>query len=111
VAPDESWLIVPGFGLPDAEGVDYYLLRRSEQDIWSEPIRLDAISSAARREWSATVSPDGSAIFFMSDRQDLVERAPAQMSWNSLLDLQFSTPNGTTAIWWMEASFLDKMMD
>lgn len=111
VAPDESWLIVPGFGLPDAEGVDYYLLRRSEQDVWSEPVRLDAISSAARREWSATVSPDGSAIFFMSDRQDMLERASTPMTWNSLLELQLSAPNGTPAIWWMDASFLDNMID
>jgi hypothetical protein len=112
VAPDESWLIVPAFGLADSRGgVDYYLLRRSADDVWSEPLHLAAISSEGRREWSATVSPDGSALFFMSDRHDLRDRAGDTLTWNSMQELQISPPNGSTAIWWIDASFLDNMMD
>ncbi len=72
VAPDETFVIVPAMGREDSlGGVDYYVVFRSDDDTWSEPINLGpTINQPAGREWSASLSPDGKYLFFMSSRSD-----------------------------------------
>ena len=41
VAADESFAIVPALGREDGlGGVDYYVVFRSEDDTWSEPVNM-----------------------------------------------------------------------
>jgi len=61
VAPDESYLIIPAYGMADSRGAtDYYIVFRSPDDAWSEAVNLgDAVNTAGGREFSPYVSPDG----------------------------------------------------
>lgn len=71
ISPDESYIIVPNGQSSDSYGgSDYYVcFRNDEDDSWSSPIHLNSnINSSYSQEWSASVSPDGLYLFFMSDR-------------------------------------------
>ena len=111
IAPDESYLIVPAYGLEDSRGAtDYYIVFRSPDDTWSEPVNLgDAVNTDGGREYSAYVSPDGRALFFMSARQTLADRAPSPLTVASLHELHAAPGNGLENIWWMDASFLKEL--
>jgi len=107
VAPDESFLILPIYGREDSiGGVDYYVVFRSEDDRWSEPINLgDKINTPTGAEWSASLSPDGKVLFFMSSRSVIVNRrAPRRMGYDELRKLHELSMNGNPDIWWVDAA-------
>ena len=110
VAPDESYVIVPTAGLADTRGgVDYYITFRSEDDAWTEPLNMgDRVNSSDGSEWSASVSPAGRVLFFMSARQpDLEPDAP--LDYGRLLDMQSRPQNGNADIYWMSADVIGEL--
>ena len=106
IAPDESYLIVPAVGMPDAyDGVDYYIVFRDSEDTWSEPVNLGkSINLDNVRGWSPYVSPDGRFFFFMATRTHEIEEA--DWNYNKLKELYASPGNGNADIYWMDAGFL-----
>jgi len=106
IAPDESYLIVPIFGLDDSlGGTDYYLVRRNPDDTWLAPVHLGPeINSASRQEWSTALSPDGAYLFFMTDRPDTSLGTGSRLTPDRLRDLHNSPGTGQTGIWWIPTS-------
>lgn len=106
VDPQERFLIVPIFGLPDSRGgVDYYLVARDADDSWHDPVNLgDPVNSDARREWSATLSPDGGALFFMSDRPLPIADDAPRLTRDRLRALHGTPGTGQSGIWWINTS-------
>ncbi len=111
VAPDESYLIVPVYGLPDSRGgTDYYVCFRLGDGSWSEPINLgDGVNSADGDEYSASVSPDGKHLFFMSGRMPPPAEIPSPLTLGWMRRLHGSAPNGLSAIWWVDAGVIGKL--
>jgi hypothetical protein len=112
VAPDETFAIVPAMGREDGlGGVDYYVVFRSDDDTWSEPINMgDAINQPEGREWSASLSPDGKYLFFMSSR--LVDGADLPLTGRSisdLLTLSAQPGHGSSDIWWVSAEVIEQL--
>jgi len=112
VAPDESFVIVPAMGREDGlGGVDYYVVFRSDDDRWSEPILLgEPVSQAQGREWSASFSPDGQYLFFMSSRSP--GGVPADLSGmkiDGLQELASQPGRGGSAIWWIDMEVVRKL--
>ena len=109
VAPDESYLIVCAQGRPENLGaVDYWIAFRDDDDTWHAPVNLGpAVNGAGREGWSASVSPDGRVLFFMSRRT--VHDLAAPRSWASLQAMHDAPGNGHGQIWWMDAAFLDAL--
>jgi hypothetical protein len=111
VASDESYMIVPAVGMPDAyDGVDYYIVFRDKEDKWSEPINMGAeVNQDNARGWSPYVSPGGEALFFMATRTNEVEEA----DWNyeNLKVLNDSPGNGNADIYWVNAGFFHILKD
>ena len=112
VAPDESFAIVPAVGREDSlGGPDYYIVFRSPDDTWSEPVNMGpAINQPAGREWSASLSPDGKYLFFMSSRT--VGSAPLDLSGTTifeLLDLSTQAGQGSSGIWWVSTEIIDQL--
>jgi len=105
VAHDESYMIVPAVGMPDAfDGVDYYIVFRDQNDHWSEPVNMgELVNGDNARGWSPYVSPDGEALFFMATRTNEVEEA----DWNyeNLKKLNDSPGNGNADTYWVDAGF------
>ena len=105
IAPDESYMIVPSGGMPDAfDAADYYIVFRDQDDNWSEPVNMGAvINQDNARGWSPYVSPDGKAFFFMATHTREIEEA----NWNykNLKKLYDSPENGNAGIYWVDAGF------
>jgi hypothetical protein len=112
IAPDESFAIVPALGREDSlGGVDYYVVFRSEDDVWSEPINLgEAVNQPEGREWSASLSPDGKYLFFMSSRT--TTEAGLTLTGNTineLLTLSAQPGQGSSDIWWVSAEVIERL--
>lgn len=109
ISPDESYLIVPAFGMPDSfGGTDYYLVFRDEKDRWSKPMNMGpTVNSRNPKEWSASVSPDGRFLFFMSARMD--GRKLDVLTARSLEHLHHSPQNGNTDIYWIGTAVVEAL--
>ncbi len=112
VAPDESFVIVPAVGREDSlGGADYYIVFRSKDDTWSQPVNMGPkINSATGREWSTSLSPDGKFLFFMSSRT--TSEAEPVLTGRPLADLvKLSTEpgHGSAGIWWVDAGIIEQL--
>ena len=110
VAPDESFAIVPAMGREDGlGGFDYFVTFRSGDDTWSEPVNMGpAINQPDGREWSASLSPDGKYVFFMSSRRlDPVKPVLTGSTISKLLEMSLEPGQGSSDIWWVSADIID----
>lgn len=113
VAPDESYLILSIFGRDDSVGgTDYYVVFRDDDDNWSGPVNLGEVVNRPRgSEWSASVSPDGRYLFFMSTRAGWPETPPDALTREWLLDFHLGPESGNPSIYWMDASFIAELRE
>ena len=112
VAPDESFAIVPAVGRDDSlGGADYYIVFRAEDDTWSEPINMGpAINQPDGREWSASLSPDGEYLFFMSSRSTVSnEGSMAGTPISELVQSSTEPGRGSSDIWWVSAEVIEEL--
>ncbi len=111
VAADESYIIVPAYGMPDSFGAtDYYISFRDSLDNWSQPVNVGPeINSSCSREWSASVSPDGKYLFFMSDRMG--GNSPGKLSTEMLQEFHNSPQNGNPDIYWISTAIIEKLRE
>jgi len=111
IAPDESYLILCTGGRDDSRGrTDYYVAFRSADDTWSEPVNLgDAVNTPADAEYSPYVSPDGKYFFFMSSRPLPDAAIPDTLSRDFLLRFRAGPGSGNSAIYWMDAGFMERL--
>jgi hypothetical protein len=112
VAPDESYLIVPVYGREDSRGsTDYYICYRDENDGWTGPINLgEAVNTDGGVEYSPYVTRDGKYFFFMSSRPLTSETDPPNPLSFEWIERVHSEPgNGSSDIWWVEASFIEAL--
>lgn len=111
VAPDESYLIVPIYGMPDSRGsTDYYVTFRNGDGTWTAPRNLgDEVNTADGNEYSASVSPDGRYLFFMSGRMPPVAEMPSPLTLAYLRRLHDSAPNGDPAVYWIDARVVTRL--
>jgi len=111
IAPDESYIIVPVYGRKDSYGgTDYYVVFRDPEGAWSEPVNMGAgINTRGPIEYSASVSPDGKYLFFMSSRVLPKDRWPERLSLEFLKDLLGRPGNGNSSIYWVSAGIIDEL--
>lgn len=104
VDPQERFLIIPAVGLEDSRGgTDYYISFRDENDTWSQAVHMgDQVNSENGREFSASLSPDGKYLFFMSGRASK-DQSPelAELKKNYI-----SPMNGNANIYWVKSDFI-----
>ena len=108
VDPSERFLIVPMAGRPDSlGGADYFISFRKDDGGWTEAQNLGApVSSADGQEYSASLSPDGRFLFFMSGRiaEDVKRKS---LAFDALRELRTRPGNGNPSIWWVDAGFIE----
>jgi hypothetical protein len=112
IDPDEGYLILGVVGGDGGMGgTDYYVVFRNEADEWSEPVNLGpAINTEGTFEYSPYVSPDGAVFFFMTVRPDWGTLAPnGHQSADAIRDMADRPDNGAWDIYWMDASFLERL--
>ena len=105
ISRDESFIIVPATGMPDSfGGTDYYISFRDEGDNWSAPVNMGpTVNTIAEREFSASLSPDGRFLFFMSQRELVI---PDKFTYSDMKRSYFEAGYGNTAIYWVDAGFI-----
>src|SRR3989339_55113 len=109
VAADESYIIIPAFGMPDSYGgTDYYISFRDSLDNWGKAVNMGPkINSANPKEWSASVTPDGKFIFFMSAKMGV--NTLSELNTQSLLDFHNSPQNGNSDLYWISSSIIEEL--
>jgi hypothetical protein len=112
IDPGERFIIVPAVGMPDTVGeTDYYIVFRNARDEWSRPVNLGRlVNTTGGREYSASLSPDGKYLFFMTSR--LNPAIPGLLDRGAYMELMdaFTRPgNGNATVYWMSAGFLDRL--
>ena len=108
ISRDEKFIIVPAVGIAGSfGGTDYYISFRNENDIWSEPVNMGpTVNTAGNREYSASLSPDGKYLFFMSQRALVI---PEKLTHKVMKEAFFDIGNSNSAIYWVDASFIDSL--
>lgn len=108
ISPDECTLLVPMEGRPDSlGGADYYAYFRRPGGAWTGPVHLPApVNSEDGDEYSASLSPDGRALFFGSAR---ALPGPRPATFEGLKAYVARPGSGQEAIWWVDAAFLDDL--
>ena len=111
IAPDESFIIVPVFGMPDSYGsTDYYISFYDDMKGWSQPLNLGGkINTASRLEYSANFSPDGNYFFFMSARTNPKEKG--NFTYKKFQEMHSSPENGNSNIYWIKADFINDLKE
>jgi hypothetical protein len=111
VSADESYIIIPAYGMPDSFGAtDYYISFRDTLDKWSHPVNMGPrINSAYSREWSASVSADGKYLFLMSDRMSSM--SIGRLSTDALQKFHNSPQNGGSDIYWINSTVIDDLKE
>ncbi len=112
IAPDESFIIVPVAGRKDTlGGTDYYIVSRNKDDSWNEPVNMgDKINTPGTREHSASLSPDGKYLFFMSSRTLPKEKQPVKLTYRFLKEMHNKPQNGNADIYWVDAGIIDDLI-
>ncbi|MFC2151983.1 TolB family protein [Bacteroidota bacterium] len=111
ISPNEDYIIVPAFGMPDTYGAtDYYIVFRDENDNWSEPLNMgDKVNSANGQEWSAALSPDGKFLFYMSAKSpDNIDLA-TPLTAEKFEELNNTPQNGNSDIYWIGTDFINEL--
>lgn len=110
VDPGERFLVIPMWGRKDSlGGADYYISFRRPDGGWTEPLNLGApVNSADGQEYSASLSPDGRYLFFMSARP-ADGRRTGILDYAALQSLRTRPGNGHPAIWWVDAGFIEDL--
>ena len=109
VAPDESWIIVPTFGMDDClGGVDYYIGFHRSDDSWTGLVNMGPeVNDAAMQEWSPALSYDGRFLFVMSDRRSVEPSGPLTLA--ELMRAHREPGQGGVCLWWLSARVIDRL--
>jgi Tol biopolymer transport system component len=68
------------------------------------------INQPAGREWSASLSPDGRYLFFMSSRHaGGAEPILTGSSISQLLEMSLEPGRGSSDIWWVSAEVIERL--
>jgi Tol biopolymer transport system component len=107
IAPDESYIIFAGTGLPESRGAyDLYVSFRRD-GAWTKPRNLgDKINSVAW-DLSPKISPDGKWFFFTSNRGFADKPLEKRLGYGELLQKLHSPGNGLRDIYKIDISALN----
>lgn len=109
IDPDERFIIVPAVGMEDGYGgTDYYVVFRDENDQWSKPVNMGPqLNTKSGGEYSASLSPDGKYLFFMSNRPNpKTSDMEGRPSFKQLHEAFNKPQNGNADIYWIRADFI-----
>ena len=108
ISRDESFIIIPAVGIEGSYGgTDYYISFRNEKDEWSKPVNMGpTVNTRGNREYSASLSPDGKYLFFMSQRALTI---PDKLTHKVMKEAFFNIGNSNSAIYWVDASFIENL--
>ena len=111
ISPDESFIIIPAIGVEkEVVGTNYYISFRNDEDHWSNPQNMgNKVNDNLGQGWSASLSPDGKYLFFMSSKGLDENLLPEKLSVEFFANLQTEPQNGNSDIYWVSTDFIDDL--
>jgi hypothetical protein len=113
ISPDESYLIRPVGGRPDAiNGAwNFYVSFRNSQGQWSDLINLGKEVNSLYCAGAQAISPDGKCLFFQARTQaEVVYGMEKKYSLRELIDRENRNPaNGSADIYCIDAGIIDAL--
>ncbi|MCP4723882.1 MAG: hypothetical protein GY863_02540, partial [bacterium] len=111
IFPDESCLIYCMYGSPDSYGrADYYVAFRNDNDEWTDPVNAGPIMNSEANAVSASLSPDGKYLFFVSSEFKIPDNFSAgKILIRDLLNFNNSAYNGSSGVMWIKADFINEL--
>lgn len=107
IAPDESYIIFAGTGLPETRGAyDLYVSFRRD-GVWTKPTNLGDKINSVGWDFSPKISPDGKWFFFTSNRGFADKPLQKRLSYKELLQKLHSPGNGLRDIYKIDVSALN----
>jgi hypothetical protein len=107
IAPDESYIIFAGTGLPESRGAyDIYVSFRRD-GAWTKPVNLGDKINSVGWDFSPKLSPDGKWFFFTSNRGFTDKPLEKRLSYKELLQKLHSPGNGLRDIYKIDISVLN----
>lgn len=108
IAPDERYLIFSSFGRADGQGGgDLYISRRTESGTWTTARNLGPAVNSPALDYCPFVSPDGSYLFFTSERAPDFNSATIR-SYEEIQALLLSPENGNGNLYWVRFDSVNK---
>jgi Tol biopolymer transport system component len=102
VSPDEKFIIFTSYGRDDTGGGDLYISTKDNQGKW-KPAQNLAMLNSKQLDYCPYVSPDGTTLFFTSDRHELpVSFLEEQATVKTLQQILESPLNGNGNIYWVD---------
>jgi Tol biopolymer transport system component len=102
VSPDEKFIIFTSYGRDDTGGGDLYISTKDNQGKW-KPAQNLAMLNSKQLDYCPYVSPDGTTLFFTSDRHELpVSFLEEQATVKTLQQILESPLNGNGNMYWVD---------
>ena len=112
ISPKEDYIIACALGI-DSTNIDqdYYISFRSADGKWGKLTKLGPeINTPGDNANSAFVSRDGKYLFFNSSRKDPSQpQAKSGTSLRSIINSKSHPGNGSSAIYWVTAKFIEEL--
>jgi Tol biopolymer transport system component len=110
VSPDESVILFTSYGrADDAGGGDLYASFKRDGK-W-QPARNIKELNSARLDYCPYISPDGTTVFFTSERNALPRTfSKTKATYQDIVDATLSPLNGSGNIYWVDAKVLQKYL-
>lgn len=116
IDPDERYLVL---GIAEREdnvgAADYFVCFREKNDTWTDPVNMGPlVNTPGNRVVSPYVSRDGKYFFFASNRTTEADRAQtettrARRSYETIRRMASEPQNGSSDIYWVDASFIETL--
>ena len=109
IAPDGSWLIFGAAREGDLGRGDMHIAFRGEDGAFLPAVNMGAPVNSDALDYCPALSPDGSVLFFTSNRVPENEAKP--MSFSELEAALNGPANGRDNIWWVSAEVIDGLRE
>jgi Tol biopolymer transport system component len=107
VAPDESFIVLTGYGRPDSRGGGDLYITYNRGGVWSQPRNLGPLVNTTAREFCPSLSPDGKYLYFTSEIGFAAEPRTRPLTMREFRDRLHSVRNGLGNVYRIERAVLD----
>ncbi len=110
VSPEEDYIIFTSYGRKDdLGGGDLYISLKNAQGNWTAAKHLTQLNSP-QLDYCPFVSPDGSGLFFTSEKHQLQSSFPIRTNYQTIFESKDKVQNGAGNIYWINFQTLLKSL-
>jgi Tol biopolymer transport system component len=110
VSPDEKYILFTSYGRKDdSGGGDLYICVKDDSNKWKPAVNLHVLNSP-QLDYCPSVSPDGKALFFTSERHQLPKQFLTKATYSDIQSLSTNSLNGNGNIYWVDFNTINRVV-